>query len=187
MGTILGLYDTLLILLQYIDTMFDFDTAKGVRKGVKVKVSQPENNIRRMLLDFEKAVFHELSTIQDDRGAIHPLTNCVMNYISLIGKSKKLNHVPLRHLFMMNNAHYILEKIEESKELREIIGDDYMEKLNRNVKQAMTSYQMDPSDRELVLEYGSYGRQLLTNNMDNIKAFTLTAEGEGVSVDLTED
>ncbi|CAA3000267.1 Hypothetical predicted protein [Olea europaea subsp. europaea] len=34
---------------------------------------------------------------------------------------------------------------------------------------------------------GSYGRQLLANNMDNIKAFTLIAEGEGVSVDLTED
>ncbi|CAA3025430.1 Hypothetical predicted protein [Olea europaea subsp. europaea] len=34
---------------------------------------------------------------------------------------------------------------------------------------------------------GSYGRQLLTNNMDNIKAYTLTAKGEGVSVDLTKD
>ncbi|XP_022886234.1 exocyst complex component EXO70A1-like [Olea europaea var. sylvestris] len=203
MGTILGLYDTLLFLLLKIDTRFDFGAAEAIRKGVKETVSQLENNIRRMLLDFEKAVFRELSTIQDDRGAIHPLTKRVMNYISLIvsskklltdliismpplkfedqlipegelgdlkgrshlalhliliivvlqlnlkGKSEKLNHVPLRHLFMMNNVHYIVEKIEESKELREIIGDDYMEKLNTNVMQAMTSYQVSTCDQFL--------------------------------------
>ncbi|XP_022886230.1 exocyst complex component EXO70A1-like isoform X2 [Olea europaea var. sylvestris] len=203
MGTILVLYDTLLFLLQYIDTLFDFDAAEAIQNGVKVTVSQLENNIRKMLLDFEKAVFRELSTIQDDRGAIHPLTKRVMNYISLIvsnkklltdliismppmkfedqlipegelgdlkgrshlalhliliivvlqlnlkGKSEQLKHVPLRHLFMMNNVHYIVEKIEESKELREIIGNDYMEKLNTNVMQAMTSYQVSTCDKFL--------------------------------------
>ncbi|CAA3002662.1 exocyst complex component EXO70A1-like [Olea europaea subsp. europaea] len=100
MGTILGLYDTLLFLLQYTDTLFDIDAAEPIREGMK-------------------------------------------------GKSKKLNHVPLRHLFMMNNVHYIVEKIEESKELREIIGDDYMEKLNTNVMQAMTSYQVSTCDKFL--------------------------------------
>ncbi|XP_022883831.1 exocyst complex component EXO70A1-like [Olea europaea var. sylvestris] len=146
--------------------------------------------------NFEKAVFGELSPIQDKRGATHSLTKRVMNYISLIvcnkelltdliismpplkfgdqldlkgkshlalhfiliivvlqlnlkGKSEQLNHVSLRHLFMMNNVHYIVEKIEESKELRQIIGDDYMEKLYRNVKQAMTSYQVSTCDKFL--------------------------------------
>ncbi|CAA3001202.1 exocyst complex component EXO70A1-like [Olea europaea subsp. europaea] len=53
MGTILDLYDTLLFLLQYIDTLFDFDAAEAIRKAMKVTVPQLESDIRRMLLDFE--------------------------------------------------------------------------------------------------------------------------------------
>ncbi|KAL2457344.1 exocyst subunit exo70 family protein D1 [Forsythia ovata] len=203
METILGLYDTLLFLLPYINALFDSKPAEDILNGTKAIVSQLENDVRRMLLDFEKAVFHELSTIPDNRGAIHPLTKHVMNYINLIvrhkkllsdliismpplkygdqmipdgelgdlkgrnhlslhliliivvlqlnlkGKSEQHNHVPVRHLFMMNNVHYIVEKIEESQELRDMIGDYYMEKLNRNVKQAMTSYQVSTCDKFL--------------------------------------
>ncbi|CAA3001203.1 exocyst complex component EXO70A1-like [Olea europaea subsp. europaea] len=74
--------------------------------------------------------------------SLHLILIIAVLQLNLKGKSEQLSHVPLRHLFMMNNVHYIVEKNEESKELREIIGDDYMEKLIRNVKQAMTSYQV---------------------------------------------
>ncbi|KAL2493326.1 exocyst subunit exo70 family protein D1 [Abeliophyllum distichum] len=200
MGSILGLYDTLLSLVPKINALFDSASAEAIRSGAKVTVSRLEDDVRRMFYDFEKAVFQELSTISDDRGAIHPLTEYVMNYINLIvghkklltnliksmpplnfgdvvipegelgdlkgrshlalhliliivvlqlnltGKSEQYEHVPLRHLFVMNNVRYIVQKIEGSQELCEMIGDDYMKKLNWNVKLAMTSYQISTCD-----------------------------------------
>lgn len=203
MGTILDLYDTLVSLLPKIDALFDSKSAETIRTGAKGIVFQLEDDVRRMLSDFEKAVFHELSPIQEDRGAIHPLTEKVIDYINLTlshkklltnlinsmpplkfgdqmisegelgdlngrshfelhliliivvlqlnlkGKSEQYEHVPLRHLFMMNNVFYIVQKIQGSQELREMIGNDYMEKLNWNVRDAMTSYQVSTCNKFL--------------------------------------
>ncbi|CAA3001200.1 exocyst complex component EXO70A1-like [Olea europaea subsp. europaea] len=65
------------------------------------------------------------------------------------GKSEQYKHVPLRHLFMMNDVFYVVQKIQGSHELREMIGDDYMAKLNWNVEQAMTSYQVSTCNKFL--------------------------------------
>jgi exocyst complex protein 7 len=42
---------------------------------------------------------------------------------------------------MMNNVHYIVQKVKGSPELREMIGDDYLRKLTGKFRQAATSYQ----------------------------------------------
>nr|GME17994.1 exocyst complex component EXO70A1-like [Ipomoea batatas] len=45
------------------------------------------------------------------------------------GKSKHYKDTSLAHLFMMNNVHYIVQKIKGSPKLREMIGDYYLRKL----------------------------------------------------------
>ncbi|KAJ6415805.1 hypothetical protein OIU84_004575 [Salix udensis] len=57
------------------------------------------------------------------------------------GKSKHYKDASLAHLFMMNNVHYIVQKVKGSPELREMIGDDYLRKLTGKFRQAATSYQ----------------------------------------------
>ncbi|CAA3001205.1 exocyst complex component EXO70A1-like [Olea europaea subsp. europaea] len=52
-GTILGLYDTLASLLPKIDAFFDYKSAEAIRTGVKGIVFQLEDDVRRMLSDFE--------------------------------------------------------------------------------------------------------------------------------------
>ncbi|CAA3002660.1 exocyst complex component EXO70A1-like [Olea europaea subsp. europaea] len=63
---------------------------KAIRTGAKGLVFRLEDDVRRMLSDFEKSVFHELSPIPEDRGAIHPLTEKVIDYINLTLSHKKL-------------------------------------------------------------------------------------------------
>ncbi|KAJ6847518.1 exocyst complex component EXO70A1-like [Iris pallida] len=47
----------------------------------------------------------------------------------------------LSHLFLMNNVHYIVQKVKGSPELRELIGDDYLKKMTGKFRQSATSYQ----------------------------------------------
>ncbi|XP_020269710.1 exocyst complex component EXO70A1-like [Asparagus officinalis] len=45
------------------------------------------------------------------------------------------------HLFLMNNVHYIVNKVKGSLELRELIGDNFLKKLTGKFRQSATSYQ----------------------------------------------
>ncbi|XP_059639284.1 uncharacterized protein LOC132281609 [Cornus florida] len=65
----------------------------------------------------------------------------------LVGKSKCYKDASLAQLFMMNNGHHIVQKIEEDPELQQMIGDDYLEKLTENVRLAVTGYQRSTWDR----------------------------------------
>ncbi|RWV83264.1 hypothetical protein BHE74_00043823 [Ensete ventricosum] len=47
----------------------------------------------------------------------------------------------LSHLFLMNNVHYIVHKVKDSPELREMIGDDYLKKLTGKFRLSATCYQ----------------------------------------------
>ncbi|XP_022886232.1 exocyst complex component EXO70A1-like [Olea europaea var. sylvestris] len=80
---------------------------------------------------------------------LHLILIIVVLQLNLKGKSEQYKHVPLRHLFMMNNVFYIVQKIQRSHELYEMIGDDYVAKLNWNVEQAMTSYQVSTCNKFL--------------------------------------
>ncbi|KAL3840766.1 hypothetical protein ACJIZ3_025357 [Penstemon smallii] len=57
------------------------------------------------------------------------------------GKSKFYKEPSLKYLFIMNNVRYIVQKIEGSFELQEMIGGSYLKKLNENVNLAMNGYQ----------------------------------------------
>ncbi|XAR49873.1 hypothetical protein NMG60_11004042 [Bertholletia excelsa] len=73
--------------------------------------------------------------------ALHLIWIIVILQFNLEGKSKHYKDESLSHLFMMNNVHYIVQKIKGSPELREMIGDDYLRKLTGKFRQSATSYQ----------------------------------------------
>ncbi|XP_050233949.1 exocyst complex component EXO70A1-like [Mercurialis annua] len=73
--------------------------------------------------------------------ALHLIWIIVILQFNLNSKSKHYKDVALAHLFMMNNVHYIVQKVKGSPELREMIGDDYLRKLTGKLRQAATSYE----------------------------------------------
>ncbi|WCJ39378.1 exocyst subunit exo70 family protein D1 [Euphorbia peplus] len=73
--------------------------------------------------------------------ALHLIWIIVILQFNLEGKSKHYKDAALAHLFMMNNVHYIVQKVKGSPELREMIGDDYLRKLTGKFRQAAISYQ----------------------------------------------
>ncbi|KAI3759797.1 hypothetical protein L6452_07860 [Arctium lappa] len=73
--------------------------------------------------------------------ALHLIWIIVILQFNLEGKSKHYKDNSLAHLFIMNNIHYIVQKIKGSPELREMIGDTYLRKLTGKLRQSATSYQ----------------------------------------------
>ncbi|GLT59424.1 hypothetical protein SLA2020_322420 [Shorea laevis] len=73
--------------------------------------------------------------------ALHLIWIIVILEFNLEGKSKKYKDASLGHLFIMNNVHYIVQKIKGSPELREMIGDAYLRKLTGKVRHAATNYE----------------------------------------------
>lgn len=73
--------------------------------------------------------------------ALHLIWIIVILLFNLEGKSKHYKDNSLAYLFIMNNVHYIVQKIKGSPELREMIGDDYLKKLTGKYRQAALSYQ----------------------------------------------
>ncbi|KAA8524245.1 hypothetical protein F0562_010668 [Nyssa sinensis] len=56
-------------------------------------------------------------------------------------KSKEYNDAPLAHFFMMNNVHYIIQRIEGCPELKNMIGSEYLKQLIGMFGQKVISYQ----------------------------------------------
>ncbi|KAL3528569.1 hypothetical protein ACH5RR_007891 [Cinchona calisaya] len=73
--------------------------------------------------------------------ALHLIWIIAILQFNLDGKSKHYKDASLSHLFMMNNVHYIAQKIKGSPELREMIGDHYLKKLTGKFRLAATNYQ----------------------------------------------
>ncbi|KAM0065936.1 putative exocyst complex component Exo70, cullin repeat-like-containing domain superfamily [Helianthus debilis subsp. tardiflorus] len=73
--------------------------------------------------------------------ALHLIWIIVILQFNLEGKSKHYKDNSLAHVFIMNNIHYIVQKVKGSPELREMIGDNYLKKLTGKYRQAATRYQ----------------------------------------------
>ncbi|KAF5184540.1 Exocyst complex component exo70b1 [Thalictrum thalictroides] len=73
--------------------------------------------------------------------AFHLIWIMVNLQFNLEGKSKHYKDASLGHIFLMNNIHYIVQKVKGSPELREMIGDNYLKRLTGKFRQAATSYQ----------------------------------------------
>ncbi|CAN8321876.1 unnamed protein product [Cochlearia groenlandica] len=73
--------------------------------------------------------------------ALHCIWTMVMLQFNLEGKSLHYKDESLSHIFVMNNVHYIVQKVKSSPELREIIGDIYLRRLTGIFRHAATKYQ----------------------------------------------
>ncbi|KAK2972237.1 hypothetical protein RJ640_014295 [Escallonia rubra] len=73
--------------------------------------------------------------------AIHLRWIIAVHLFNLKGKSKQYEDVALAHLYMMNNVHYIVQKIVGSEELTKIIGHGYVTKLAIRVQEEAYEYQ----------------------------------------------
>ncbi|XP_060205981.1 exocyst complex component EXO70A1 [Lycium barbarum] len=73
--------------------------------------------------------------------ALHLIWIIVILQFNLEGKAKHYRDNSLAHLFMMNNVHYIVQKIKGSPELGEMIADNYVRKLTGKFRIAATCYQ----------------------------------------------
>ncbi|KAG6665031.1 hypothetical protein CIPAW_02G134100 [Carya illinoinensis] len=165
----LDLHDGLMNLIPDIDIVFESKSSESIRIQAAEILSRLAEAARGILSEFENAVLREPSRVPVPGGTIHPLTRysgdpttpdmefaelegktpfalhliwvIVILQFNLEGKSKHYKEAPLAHLFMMNNVHYIVQKVQGSPELREMIGDDYLKKLKGKLRQAATSYE----------------------------------------------
>ncbi|GMQ08100.1 hypothetical protein CsSME_00051988 [Camellia sinensis var. sinensis] len=150
---ILDLHDALSDLLPDVDVVFESKSAESIRVQAAEIQSRLAEAARGILSEFENAILREYSgdpTTPDMEFAelegrtplaLHLIWIIVILQFNLDGKSKLYKDASLAHLFMMNNVHYIVQKIKGSPELREMIGDDYLKKLTGKFRQAATSYQ----------------------------------------------
>ncbi|KAI3747205.1 hypothetical protein L6452_09656 [Arctium lappa] len=73
--------------------------------------------------------------------ALHLIWIISILHFNLEGKSTHYKDNSLAHLFIMNNVHYIVQKIKGSQELRDMIEDNYLRILTKVFRQAATNYQ----------------------------------------------
>ncbi|KAF7843614.1 exocyst complex component EXO70A1-like [Senna tora] len=168
---ILDLHDALMDLIPDIDIVFDSKSSESIRIQAAEILSRLAEAARGILSEFENAVLREPSKTMNElivskpstgsrysgdpstpdldftelEGknplAIHLIWIIVILQFNLEGKSKHYKDASLSHLFIMNNIHYIVQKVKGSPELRAMIGDDYLKKMAGKLQQAATSYQ----------------------------------------------
>ncbi|XP_010501071.1 PREDICTED: exocyst complex component EXO70B1-like isoform X2 [Camelina sativa] len=161
---ILDLHDALTDLLPDMEEIFDSSSSEAILVQATEIQSRLAEAARGILTEFENAVFREPSVVPVPGGTIHPLTRnnpdmdisqlegisplalhmiwtMVMLQFNLEEKSLHYKDEPLSHIFVMNNVHYIVQKVKSSPELMELIGDKYLRKLTGIFRQAATKYQ----------------------------------------------
>nr|XP_016449998.1 PREDICTED: exocyst complex component EXO70B1-like [Nicotiana tabacum] len=77
---------------------------------------------------------------------ISPLAQHFRTFTSMLecnldDKSKLYKDESLGHLFLMNNIHYMAEKVKNSNDLRTILGDDWIRKHNWRFQQHAMNYE----------------------------------------------
>lgn len=118
------------LISDYKQTLFELIVSKPSPSGSRYsgELSVPE-------FDFDE--------LEEERTPLaqHLIWVIVILESNLEGKSQYYKDTALAHLFMMNNVHYIVQKIKGSPELREMIGDEYLRKLTGKFRLAATAYQ----------------------------------------------
>jgi len=121
--------------MNYISLISDYKVTLN-----ELIVSKPSTGSRYSgdpgIPDLDLTEFEEKTPLD-----VHLIWIIVILQFNLDGKSKHYKDASLAHLFVMNNVHYIVQKVRGSPELREMIGDDYLKKLTGKFRQAATSYQ----------------------------------------------
>ncbi|BBM98606.1 exocyst complex component 7 [Marchantia polymorpha subsp. ruderalis] len=126
--------------MNYIRFLFDYtETLKQLfgdkKKEVPKLLGEETNGVADFLGDDDKAKNNEKSPL-----AVQTIWITHVLESNLDGKSKLYKDLSLTYLFLMNNVHYIVQKVKNS-EVRGLLGDDWVRKHNSMVRQHATSYQ----------------------------------------------
>ncbi|EOA23800.1 hypothetical protein CARUB_v10017014mg [Capsella rubella] len=203
---ILEMYELASELLPEIDALFTDQPGSSVRTEYREVMRRLGDCARTTFLEFKSAIASDVSSHPFPGGAVHPLTNYVMNYLmaltdfshtldsllmehddveelppspdiinpvmveeesthehssspekflamtqhfysitsvletNLQEKSKLYRDISLRHIFLLNNIHYMTRKVLKS-ELRHIFGDKWNRKHTWKFQQQATEYE----------------------------------------------
>ncbi|KAL9235507.1 hypothetical protein vseg_010259 [Gypsophila vaccaria] len=124
--------------MNYISLISDYKQTL-----IELIVSKPSSSSNSRYSGELSVPDFDFSELQEERTtlALHLIWVIVILESNLEGKSQHYRETSLAHLFMMNNMHYIVQKIKGSPELREMIGDEYLRKLTGKYRIAATNYQ----------------------------------------------
>jgi exocyst complex protein 7 len=101
-------------------------------------------NYVKFLFDYQstlKQLFQEYGNGGDSNSQLASVTMRIMQalQINLEGKSKQYRDIPLTHLFLMNNIHYMVRSVRRS-EAKDLLGDDWVQRHRRIVQQHANQY-----------------------------------------------
>ncbi|XP_019185740.1 PREDICTED: exocyst complex component EXO70B1-like isoform X2 [Ipomoea nil] len=129
-----GIHHLTRYVMNYMKTLMDYSTT-----------------LNELLKDEDSVtVSPEMSpSSEDDSASRNPSSSSMAQHFrsftsvlecNLEAKSKLYKDEALRHLFLMNNLHYIAKKVKSS-ELRTVLGDDWIRKCNWKFQQHARSYE----------------------------------------------
>lgn len=134
-----GLHPLTRYVMNYIKFLCDYtDTLKqlfGEKKEVPKLLGEETLSIPEVSNDDDRNGRDELSPL-----AVQTIMITHVLQTNLDGKSKLYRDLALTYLFLMNNVHYIVQKVK-STEVRALLGDDWVRKHSGLVRQYATSYQ----------------------------------------------
>nr|XP_034601366.1 exocyst complex component EXO70A1-like [Setaria viridis] len=161
----LGMFEALTDVQPELEALFSDDAAREFFAGeVSSTVEQLGSTLRHTIEEFGHAIHGESSRKAVHGGEIHPMTRYVLNYCGLLAdyrgtldavlgdagldddaekmddKSRLYDHAGLRNIFLMNNLHYVVQKVRESPPLRELLGDDWLRRHRGQIRQYETGY-----------------------------------------------
>ncbi|XP_047326067.1 exocyst complex component EXO70H1-like [Impatiens glandulifera] len=183
---LMDLYDSISQLSPDIDSIFSFESVSSVKLQALNSLLKIGDSVRTLLSEFESSIQKNTSKIAIPGGGIHPLTDSVMDYVTLLSnysgvlsdivddseslpkspmldapapavsvrlawiilvllckldvKAELYNDVALTYLFLVNNLHFIVQKVRTTN-LRYILGEEWILKNDKKVRQYATSYE----------------------------------------------
>jgi len=124
--------------MNYISFISDYK--ETLMKLIVNKPSQTSNLLPEGLIDLIGEYDRASDSDNQSVLSLHLIWITLILQNNLEGKSKVYKDVSLSHIFIMNNVHYIVQKVKGS-DLRALIGDDWLRKHSGKVRQYATNYQ----------------------------------------------
>jgi len=144
-----GVHPLTRYVMNYIKFMCDYSDTLKLLFGEKKKDSEGEGEESvDSLRDSPRYPSRSLSEDRDRDGNSAELSPLAVQTIwitkvllsNLEEKSKLYKDLSLTYLFLMNNIHYIVQKVKNT-EVRALVGDDWVRKNTSQVRQYASSYQ----------------------------------------------
>ncbi|KAK1313643.1 hypothetical protein QJS10_CPA06g02525 [Acorus calamus] len=145
-------------ILAEFENAVDQESSNPVPNGTVHPLTRYVMNYISLISDYKQTLFDLILTgptiaaansADPDEDSDHqrpPLAAHLVYIIATLQTNleNKASHYPdpsLGHLSIMNNVHYIVNKIRDSPELRELIEDGYLKRLTGRYRQSATMYQ----------------------------------------------